>query len=118
MAADRQLLLAPPLPPFPSPSCKLLSHPSCLHAEVSRLQEAVPCSSHRIKLAAVVLVVVSIPPEHLQAAPAASELEEGIVLPDLLQQASPVQVGFCKGHLQGLQLPLQLWHFLQLQGCC
>lgn len=49
------------------------------------------------------------------AVPAPSELEQGVVFPDLLQKASLVHVGFCQGQFQGLELPLQLWHLLELQ---
>lgn len=92
----------PPPAPLPSPQAP---------REVGRLQGVGPCSSSRMQVAAVVPVEVSTP-EQLQPVPSVSELEEGVVLSDLLQQPSLVQVGFCQGHPHGLQLPLQLWHLL------
>ena len=102
----------PGLPSFLPLSSSFCNHSWFPFFEAISLQEVDPFSSNIIKLAALVLVVVSTPPEELQPAPSLSKLEEGIVFPNFLQKASLVHVGFCKGYFHGLKLPLQLWHFL------
>lgn len=102
----------PGLPSFPPLSSSFCNHSWFPFFEAISLQEVDPFSSNIIKLAALVLVVVSTPPEQLQPVPSLSKLEEGIVFPNFLQKASLVHVGFCKGYFHGLKLPLQLWHFL------
>lgn len=121
---DREKWLQTETPPhsFPVfqpglPSFHPLSSSFCNHSwfpffEAIAFQEVDLFSSNIIKLAALVLVVVSTPPEQLQPAPSLSKLEERIVFPNFLQKASLVHVGFCKGYFHGLKLPLQLWHFL------
>lgn len=106
------LLCCSARPSFLSPSFKFILQAQLVSIfEATNLQEVDPVSSNIIKLAALVLVVVSTPPEQLQPAPSLSKLEEGIVFPNFLQKASLVHVGFCKGYFHGLKLPLQLWDF-------
>lgn len=100
-----------PLIPLPVLSARppSLPLPSPLQSQPVSVLELDLFGSQMTKPAPLVLVLVPCPQQ------CHSELEQGVVFPDLLQKASLVHVGFCQGQFHGLELPLQLWHLLELQ---